>query len=117
MALMIHSVGYGPISKWSRICKALTRLMRPGNRANFQAVRFHITFVVAAFFGVLVGDSATAQQLLLNATGNPAVVGNGVGKRAIWFNSGTVGGTPVDIVGVMTSTALDHIFATGNGQI
>ena len=117
MALMIHSGCYLPISKWSRICKALTRLMRPGNRANFQAVRFHFIFVVAAFFGVLVGDSATAQQLLLNATGNPAVVGNGVGKRAIWFNSGTVGGTPVDIVGVMTSTALDHIFATGNGQI
>lgn len=74
-----------------------------------------------ALFGLfLVGfgaNASQAQQLILNTVGSPTVVGNGVGKRAVWTNAGTVGGASVDIVGVLTTTALNHIFGTGNGQI
>ncbi|WP_188673524.1 DUF11 domain-containing protein [Neptunicoccus cionae] len=60
---------------------------------------------------------AWAQQLILNPTGAPTVLGSGVGKRGIWRNVGTVNGVNVDIVGIMTFATRDHRFATGNGQI
>ncbi|KKL85500.1 hypothetical protein LCGC14_1954110, partial [marine sediment metagenome] len=70
----------------------------------------------AAALAVL-GQGALAQDLILNAVGAPSVVGAGIGKRAVWRNVGTVAGASVDIVGVMASTALNHTFTTGNGQI
>ena len=117
MALKIHQVGDGPISEWSRTCKAITRMLRRFVPSLYPLASFNPMRAAVVFISLLLGHSAYAQQLVLTPTGNPSVVGSGVGKRAIWFNSGTVGGTPVDIVGKLTSTSLDHIFATGNGQI
>ncbi len=74
--------------------------------------------VVLGLLIMLAGSSmALAQQLVLQPTGAPTVVGSGLGKRGIWRNVGTVGGTSVDIVGIMTLATRDHQFGTGNGQI
>ncbi|SFD60429.1 conserved repeat domain-containing protein [Sulfitobacter brevis] len=72
-----------------------------------------VSFVVFT----ILGSTGNAQQLILNPVGNPTVTGAGIGKRALWTNAGTVSGASVDIVAVMTSTALNHTFATGNNQI
>ncbi|SOH94580.1 conserved repeat domain-containing protein [Monaibacterium marinum] len=72
---------------------------------------------ISLIFLALCAQAAQAQDLILNTVGNPTVVGSFTGKRAIWQNAGTVGGTTVDIVGVMAGTTLDHNFQTGNGRI
>lgn len=78
-------------------------------------------YVLSVLLGLMLiichAGAAQAQQLILNTVGAPTVVGNGVGKRALWSNAGTVNGVSVDIVGVITSTALNHTLTTGNGQI
>ena len=84
-----------------------------------------VAHIASCVFAILVGfvlllcnaSAAQAQQLILNAVGAPTVVGNGVGKRALWQNAGTVNGASVDIVGVITSTTLNHSLTTGNGQM
>ncbi|MCP1170315.1 DUF7507 domain-containing protein [Limimaricola litoreus] len=65
----------------------------------------------------LAAAPAPAQELVLQTVGAPQVVGSGAGKRALWRNAGRVDGRAVDIVGVLTDAALDHVFGTGNGQI
>ena len=80
-------------------------------------VRFAASIVLGMALFCVTATTAQAQQLILNPTGAPTVVGFGTGKRALWSNVGTVNGASVDIVGVITSSTLNHTLATGNGQM
>jgi len=70
----------------------------------------------AAFLSFLLAmalaGEAAAQTLVLNNVGAPTSVGTGVGKRAIWVNAGTVGGTTVDLVATLNTTTLNHTWST-----
>ncbi|WP_180957592.1 DUF11 domain-containing protein [Neptunicoccus cionae] len=80
-------------------------------------VRYSVLLLLAVLFALVKSGGVWAQQLILNPTGAPTVVGNGIGKRGVWRNVGTVNGASVDIVGIMTLATRDHRFGTGNGQI
>lgn len=53
-----------------------------------------------------------APPLVINDVAAPTTVGSGQGERAIWVNGGTVGGTTVDIVAVVTEANQDHNLQT-----
>ncbi|MEQ3624206.1 MAG: GEVED domain-containing protein [Marinobacter sp.] len=93
----------------------MTRLLELLGRACRRPAVGIIGAAITAW--ACVSDEAAAQQLVFQPVGAPSVVGNGVGKRALWANAGTVDGQVVDIVGVLTDAALDHSFGTGNAQI
>ena len=80
-------------------------------------VRYSLLLLLAVLFALVKSGGVRAQQLILNPTGAPTVVGNGIGKRGVWRDVGTVNGASVDIVGIMTLATRDHRFGTGNGQI
>lgn len=114
--------------KFYRKSELKIKTLRPAQIISAQdagGLHFWKAFVFRHFMLLLIGViitvqtaiTAAAQQLVLNSVGNPSVVGNGAGKRAVWTNAGTVGGVSVDIVGVLTSSALNHTFASGNGQM
>ncbi len=60
--------------------------------------------------------SALAAPLVLSDVGAPTTAGAGVNIRAIWEDAGTVGGTGIDIVGVVTSATLTHTWVTNGAR-
>lgn len=107
-SIFFASINRLPLRIWRRFLRSI-RAMFMGN----VTLRATLSLIIMA----LCTHAAQAQDLILNTVGGPTVVGSFTGKRAIWQNAGTVGGTTVDIVGVMTGTTLDHQFLTGNGRI
>ncbi|MGR3570242.1 DUF7507 domain-containing protein [Brevirhabdus sp.] len=95
-----------------------TCFLRPLGNALRPFAASGLRLAIAVLAAVLCVAGVTplaAQQLVLNTVGAPTVIGNGTGKRALWRNAGNVAGTPVDIVGVLSSTTLNHALGTGGG--
>ncbi|WP_407492465.1 beta strand repeat-containing protein [Pseudooceanicola sp. MF1-13] len=75
-----------------------------------------LLLVALSLFALGFAAPAAAQSLVLNNVGTPTQVGTGAGKRAIWTNAGTVGGTTIDLVAVLTTATLNHNFTTTNSR-
>jgi Bacterial Ig domain/SdrD B-like domain/Domain of unknown function DUF11 len=86
--------------------KTATSLSRLSGLALFASVGLP-SFVSMAY----------AAPLVLNNLGNvqPTTAGAGQGERALWANAGSVGGSAVDLVAVVTVATLDHTLGTYSG--
>jgi len=77
-----------------------------------NSIAFHTKLLLAATALGSSGAVFAAPPLVINDVGSPTTVGSGQGERAIWVNGGTVGGTAVDIVAVVTEANQDHTLQT-----
>jgi CshA-type fibril repeat protein len=97
-----------------------SRILRKTTRSSaLAAVRATLiagVSSVAVLFGTGLASDIQAQQLTFTTPSSFQVAGAGQGKRGVWRNGATVGGSPVDIVAVITTATLDHIIEPINNR-
>ena len=85
-------------------------------KKHLNRVRPLAIALFASLFIPTFSHSAIAAPLILTDVGVPTTAGAGVNIRAIWEDAGTVGATGIDIVGVITSATLTHVWTTNGAR-